>query len=95
MKKIKLKFRHEFERDAFYDRAWCHLDGLPQCATCARNKYRYANWDSCRAYTSFGFSDAAFDDAKRGDCPMFVQAKDIINVPTKEKQRTKKKGGKK
>jgi hypothetical protein len=76
MKKIKLRFKSEFERFAFYDRAWCRGFEFPECSNCARNPRRYANWNPPGCYTGFGFSDEAFERAKRGDCPKFVEAKD-------------------
>jgi hypothetical protein len=86
MKKIKLRFKHDFERFAFYDRAWCHVCGCPQCDECARNPKRYANWNPPGAYTGFGFSDEAYKKAKAGDCHMFEQAKDTIHTKEEEEE---------
>lgn len=71
MKKIKLKFRYEIERFAFYDICWCEGHNFIQCATCARNKDRYENWQPPGCYTAFVLSGDRLEDAKNGECHMY------------------------
>jgi hypothetical protein len=73
MKKIKLKFKNEWDAYAFYDLCWCRGYDYPQCATCERNRSRYKNWDPDRCYTSFAFTPETLTQAEQGNCHMYVR----------------------
>lgn len=74
MKKIKLKFRNDFDRFAFYDIAWCRGFDYPQCASCSRNPKRYENWSPPGCYTGFCLSGDRQVAAEQGNCAMFVDS---------------------
>lgn len=72
MKKIKLKFRNEWDKLAFYDRCWCRGYDYPQCETCDRNHNRYENWQPPGCFTSFLLSDDQKVAAEQGNCYMYA-----------------------
>ena len=72
MKKIKLEFRNEWDRFAFYDIAWCKGYDHPQCKDCRRNPNRYENWDPGGCYTGIIVTDGHAEQAKQGSCPHFI-----------------------
>ena len=72
MKKIKLEFRNEWDRFAFYDIAWCKGYDHPQCKDCRRNPKRYENWQPDGCYTGFLMTNESAEQATSGNCPMFA-----------------------
>ena len=72
MKKIKLKFRNEFDKFAFYDRCWCRGYDYPQCESCDRNPRLYENWQPPGCYTGFGFTEETRKQAEAGECQMYT-----------------------
>ena len=72
MKKIKLSFRNEWDRFAFYDIAWCKGYAYPQCENCSRNPNRYENWQPDGCYTGILITGQQAEQAQRGNCPHFT-----------------------